>query len=99
MMTVYGFSEERMVVRKTCQFNIVISERDGEVFFSLKANPLQGDLCLHRDEFPATQLEEETDELIMKRDDLFFKNLDAVEHTLTVATFEPSGVQGDWLVT
>jgi len=40
MMTVYGFSEERMVVRKTCQFNIVISERDGEVFFSLKANPL-----------------------------------------------------------
>jgi hypothetical protein len=92
MMTVYGFGEERMTVRKTCAFSITISERDGEVHFSLSTKPLNGDLCLHRDEFPALQLQEETDELIMQRDDMFFKNLDAVEHTLTAATFDPKGV-------
>ena len=34
----------------------------------------------------------------MQRDDLFFKNLDALENTLTVATFWPQGVNGTWIV-
>ena len=35
----------------------------------------------------------------MKRDDLFFKNLEALESTLTIASFGEDGVLGDWVVT
>jgi len=96
--TVYGFTQESLVLRKTCNFDVFVSERDGDLHLEMKAKPLEGTECLHRDTFPATIMEEETDELIMKRDDLFFKNLDAIEHTFTVAAFDKKGVRGDWLV-
>ena len=43
-------------------------------------------------------LEAETNPNIMARDDLLFKNLDAIENTLTVASFAHDGVNGDWFV-
>ena len=43
--------------------------------------------------------EQELDPKIVKRDDLFLKNLEALEHTLTMATFDEAGVPGDWIVT
>ena len=58
-----------------------------------------GTWCLHRDVLKDVPLEEELDPKIKVRDDLFFKNLEALEHTLTVATFDEDGVKGDWMVT
>ena len=34
----------------------------------------------------------------MQRDNLFFKNMEALESTLTVATFDEQGVAGTWVV-
>lgn len=99
MITVYGFSRERLVMRKTCMFEIVLSEVDGVVNIQYDADALAGDFCLHRDQIPTTPLQSEPRISIMKRDDMFFKNLESLESTLTVATFGEDGILGDWLVT
>jgi len=99
MMTVYGFSKERLVTRQTCMVEVLLAQKEGQVVINLSARALNGDHCLHRDTLANVVLEEEKDPRILKRDDLFFKNLDALEYTLTVATFDEHGVEGDWLVT
>lgn len=60
--------------------------------------PLAGEHCLHKDEIIRTKLEKETDVNIMVRDDIYFKNLEAVEKVLTVASFREEGIRGTWLV-
>ena len=64
----------------------------------MHASPLAGEQCLHRDNLEVTSLQEEIDLDIMQRDNLFFKNLEALESTLTVATFDEQGVAGTWKV-
>ena len=44
-------------------------------------------------------MQEEIDLDVMQRDNLFFKNMEALESTLTVATFDEQGVAGTWKVT
>jgi len=85
-------------MRRTCMIDIVLSEIDGEVNIELKAEAMAADECLHRDYIPMVALEAETSHNIMARDDLLFKNLDAIENTLTVASFNNGGVNGDWFV-
>ena len=68
------------------------------VHIEMKADSLSSGYCLHRDHVPAIGLEEEENEATMKRDDLFLKNMEAIESTLTVATFGENGIKGDWLV-
>ena len=87
LITVYGFSEDKMTQRKTCMFIVQLTEEDGKVFIELKADPLAGSQCLHRDYLEVT-MEEETNMDTMIRDDRFFKNLESLESTLTVATFD-----------
>ena len=99
MMTVYGFAKDKLSTRHTCMFEIELYEEQGKVKINMKASPLSGTFCLHRDTLPAVVLEEEADPKIIERDDMFFKNLEALEYTLTVASFEQSGVRGDWFVT
>lgn len=38
--TVYGFTQESLVMRKTCNFEVFISERDGDLHMEMKAKPL-----------------------------------------------------------
>ena len=65
----------------------------------MQADPLNNDItCLHRDVISSGKLEAEQDHDIMKRDNLFFKNLEALEFTLDVATFAEDGVKGTWIV-
>ena len=98
MVTVYGFSQDRLTMRKTCLLDIELQEVDGEVNIAMMADPLAGGACLHRDSLESATLEAETDIEIMKRDDLFFTNLEAMESMLTVATFKETGVGGTWFV-
>mmetsp|Transcript_3438 Transcript_3438/g.4552 ORF Transcript_3438/g.4552 Transcript_3438/m.4552 type:complete len:199 (+) Transcript_3438:555-1151(+) len=58
-----------------------------------------GEWCLHRDEMSDVALAEEHDPEVKVRDDLFFQNIEALEHTLTMAHFSENGVEGDWIVT
>ena len=60
--------------------------------------PLVGDNCIHRDDVPPVILKRETDAAIMKRDDMWFTNLESVESTLSAAEFREAGVTGDWIV-
>lgn len=76
-----------MTQRTTCQFEMQLTEKNGEVYIEFRATPLYGSQCLHRDVLKATALEAETDEYILSRDNIFFKNIEALESTLTVATF------------
>ena len=99
LITVFGYSEDKMVQRKTCQFNIQMTEKDGQVHIELLAAALADTECLHRDKLEVTPLEEEKDMATMIRDDRFFKNLESLESILTVATFDSQGVFGTWKVT
>ena len=99
MVTVYGFSQDRLTMRKTCLIDIELQEVDGQVNIAMMADPLAGGSCLHRDSLESATLEAETDTAIMERDDLFFTNLEALESMLTVATFKDTGVEGTWFVT
>lgn len=80
-------------------FEIMLQWKNGKLNVHLSAEPVMGSWCLHRDILKDVPLEEELDPKIKVRDDLFFKNLEALEHTLTVATFDEDGVKGDWMVT
>ena len=80
-------------------FNINLYEKQGLVYIAMTADPLTGEFCLHRDEMSDIALLEEHREDIKLRDELFFKNMEALEHTLTKATFFEEGVRGDWIVT
>ena len=99
LITLYGYNKDKMNTRKTCLFNIQLTEKDEQVHIELIADPLAGSQCLHRDKLEVTPLEEEKDMATMIRDDRFFKNLESLESTLTVATFDYQGVQGTWKVT
>ena len=57
VITVYGFRAERMFKRRTCMIDIVLSEIDGLVNISLKAEALANNRCLHRDNIPTIALE------------------------------------------
>ena len=74
MITVYGFSEERLSMRKTCMFEILLTEKNNIVNIELKADTLSGngEKCLHRDMIPKTPLEEEKSMTTIVRDDLWF---------------------------
>ena len=99
MVTVYGFSQDRLTMRKTCLIDVELQEVDGQVNIAMMADALAGGSCLHRDSLESATLEAETDIAIMERDDLFFSNLEAMESMLTVATFKDTGVEGTWFVT
>lgn len=65
----------------------------------MQADPINNDItCLHRDVISSGKLEREEDNEIIKRDNLFLKNLEALETTLDVATFAEDGVEGTWIV-
>ena len=103
MITVYGFSEQRLSSRKSCNFDILLTEKDSKVQFELKATPLNGkakdgENCLHRDMIPLTSLEEEKFASTVVRDHILFSNLQSLESTLTEPTFREKGVQGYWKV-
>lgn len=85
-------------MKKTCMFEINLREFKGVMDIELTAAPLAGELCLHKDEITRFKLEKETNVDIMVRDNIYFKNLEAVEHVLTVASFREEGIQGTWLV-
>jgi len=80
-------------------FNIHLEEKLGLLHIAMTADPLTGAFCLHRDEMKDIVLREEVNEEVKLRDELFFKNMEALEHTLTLATFYEEGVRGDWIVT
>ena len=62
MMTVYGFSQDRLIERKTCFFDITISQDARKrVNVQITADALVGDQCLHRDIVEKQPLEEETE--------------------------------------
>ena len=75
-----------------------MTQKGNKVTIEMHASPLAGEQCLHRDNLEVTSLQEEIDLDIMQRDNLFFKNLEALESTLTVATFDEQGVAGTWKV-
>ena len=100
MLTVFGFKDEKLFERKTCKFDVVIaqvSQTNTTVNLEMFVDPVADTPCLHRDRF-SVALWEETEKSLIRRDNLFMSNLEALESTLTEATFRDQGVDGTWYV-
>lgn len=78
MITVYGFSQDAIMMHKTCNFDITMKENEaGQVTVEMSTSELVGkklgqNKCLHRDKVPLTIMEEETQNVIRARDDQYF---------------------------
>ena len=99
-MTVYGFHNDKMTLRKTCHMWMQLWEDGaGRVKMELETSSLVDGDCIHRDKIESMVLEEEKDQSLIAKDNLFFKNLEAIESVLTIASFDEQGVAGTWKVT
>lgn len=94
----YGFRSDRMVDRLACIGWMSLKEENERIIFEMEATAVAGGSCLHRDSVANVVLQEETDADIKIRDDLFFKNLAALESTLTLGVFNKKGIEGHWQV-
>ena len=62
LVTVYGFHNDKMTLRKTCHVFMQLYEGDdGNVAMDWETTPISGDECLHRDSLERQRLEEEKD--------------------------------------